>query len=98
MGNFSSQVFFKEHQIKMIKVIEDMKDTIPKVYLTVISRVLYLIRRESAFFKFGKFEISKYESENSNGKLKCKEMVNDEYCSFNIVFYFLYCIFALLYL
>ena len=56
MGNFSSQVFFKEHQIKMIKVIEDMKDTIPKVYLTVISRVLYIIRRESAFFKFGKFE------------------------------------------
>ena len=37
MGNFSSQVFFKEHQIKMIKVIEDMNDIIPKVYLTVIS-------------------------------------------------------------
>ena len=38
MGNFSSQVFFfKEHQVKMIKVIEDMNDIIPKVYLTVIS-------------------------------------------------------------
>ena len=40
MGNFSSQVFcffFKEHQTKMIKVIEDMNYIIPKVYLTVIS-------------------------------------------------------------